>query len=453
MSRLKNALSTKLLTPSLMTRHQQDAITRLYECDRTFLIAKMGSGKTIICLSAIEELLQKAYINRVLIIAPKKVCESVWMDEIKRWSHVQHLTATLATGKPKDRVKAVTERSDLLIINYENVIWFLDTFPGLAGCDGLILDELSKLKASGGAVFKKLRYRIKDFGWRVGLTGTPVSEDYVGLYGQMLMIDGGAALGTSKERYLRAYFYAEDFNGYKWALRVNAAEQIAERINDTVYVLPDYRDELPAIEYWDEVIDLPSNAQRMYNAMKKDLLLSFEDGSQITSANAAVLTAKLQQIANGFVYDTDTRETVNVHNAKIDMLKQIVSESNGPVLIAYWYEEDRKRIAKLFGCPVVLTPDVINKWNKGCLNVLAMHPKSAGHGLNLANGGSTLIWYGPVWSRDLHEQTIARLWRKGQKNRVRVHTLVAANTVDEVIIERLITKSKFDKLLMEHLNV
>jgi len=443
--------SEKLLSVSLLTHSQEAAVTRLYDYNHTFLVAKMGTGKTVICLTAAAELLFDDQIKRVLVIAPKKVCDEVWAHESALWDHLNHLTVAVATGTPKQRKEAVLSNTDILVINYENVVWLIDNHRRSHGCDGLIIDELTKLKESGGAVAKKLRRRVNDFTWRVGMTGTPVSEDYTGLYGQMLMIDAGKALGTSKERYLNSYFFPTDYDRRNWMLRPGSAAVVADLIRPVLHVMDDYRHTLPPIEHWEEVVTLPPLAREMYKALKRDLLLQFDDGSAIVADNAAVLAGKLQQLANGFLYDRVAGVTIAAHDVKIRAVQELVAEAGGPVLIAYWFDEDRQRIENAFNCPTRIDKNTVRDWNAKRLNVLGIHPRSAGHGLNLAKGGATVIWYGPQWSRDLYEQTIARLWRTGQTETVRVFTVIAEGTVDEIIVDRVNGKGEFDKLLMAHL--
>lgn len=443
--------SLPCLTQSDLSRDQQAAITRLYEFDHTFLVAKMGAGKTVICLSAIAELLSSGDLNRVLVIAPKTVCEDAWRTEYLKWSHTTHLRVAVAVGNPKQRIEAVESDAQIVVINFENVRWFLDKYAVHHGFDGLVIDELSKLKDPGGSLFRKLRRRVKDFVWRVGMTGTPVSEDFVGLYGQMMMVDNGISLGTDKQRYLDEYFFPTDYERRNWALRPGAEAAIVDLIREYVYTVEDYRHELPSIAYFDEVVALPPEARALYDTLRKDMLVAFEDGSEIIAQNSAVLTGKLAQAANGFLYDREIGETVAIHNAKIDALCKLVDEINAPVLIAYWFDEDRQRIERALDCPTRLADGIVDDWNAGRLPALAIHPRSAGHGLNLARGGCNVIWYGPYWSRDLWEQLNARLWRKGQTKAVTVYTLVAEGTIDDVIIERVDGKGEYDQLFMRHL--
>lgn len=454
-----NNTSTNLLTYSDLGEPQQCTIDRLYSSNDTFLIAKMGAGKTVCALTAIDELLRAGILMRVLIIAPLKVCDSVWRNEHKKWAHLKHLKVNVATGDVKQRECMVEMDSDILVINKENVAWFFKEYKAMHGCDGLVVDELSQYRDPGGKTFAKMRRRLKDFIWRVGMTGTPVSEDFCGLYAQMLIIDLGQMLGTNYQNYLDRYFYPVDYERRNWQLRPGAGKAIADKIRPYVYTMPDYRDQLPKINYVTEYVDMPRGGRNMYEILKKDLLVDLGKDMVIAS-NQAVLTGKLGQVANGFVYTSDDeRKALRVHEAKFNKLRQLIAEADGPVLVVYWYQHDRELLKSRLKAPAF--SEVKNKeksqaleddWNAGKIPVLLIHPKSGGHGLNLQYGGHNIIWYGPTWSRDLTEQIDARVWRKGQKQAVKVITIETKNTIDQIISARVEGKGKFDRLLHEHLS-
>ena len=306
---------------------------------------------------------------------------------------------------------------------------------------------------------KLLRRRVHAFKWRVGMTGTPVSEDYEGLYAQALLLDDGKAFGTRKDQFLETYFYSLDFERRKWALRPNAAETIAKRLQPLVYTLPDYRHTLPPIIYHECKVKLPETAQRIYKALKKDFIVEL-GGAEISAANSAVLTGKLAQVSSGFLYDTEQGTSTFLHDAKLEVLEELLTRVKKPVIIAYWYQYDLAAIKAMTGFQALAdakteskTNALVNAWNSAELDGLLLHPRSAGHGLNLAQGGSTIIWYSPQWSRDLWEQTNARLWRTGQRETVNVYTLSGEGTIDELIVNRVEEKAKFDVLLNDHLRV
>lgn len=420
----------------------------------------MGAGKTVCTLTAVSELLRDKVLNRILVIAPLKVCDNVWAFEHFKWDHLKHLTVSVCTGVPTKRARAVASESDILVINIENLVWLFDTYKDQHGCDGLIIDELSKFKSVGGRGFKKLRRRINDFAWRVGMTGTPVSEDWTGLYGQMLLVDGGERLGTDNQKFLDAYFYPTDYMRRNWALKVGMDEVLTDTIKDCVHVMPDYRDELPPISYETEFVTMPKEAIAVYDKLKKDMLVDVKGGGLVVAPNEAVLTGKLAQAASGFLYtDDDEEETVTIHTAKLQRVHEIIDESKSPILLAYWFQHDRELLQEALGCPIyggskskTKTKALERAWNRGEHACMMIHPRSGGHGLNLPQGGHTVLWYGPQWSRDLWEQLNARLWRKGQEHAVKVITIETLGTVDQIISKRVEGKGEFDAALMKHLS-
>jgi hypothetical protein len=436
--------STGLLSSSLLTDDQQGAIDRLYEHDATLLVAAMGSGKTTIALTALSELFNAGELQRVLIVAPLKVCNKVWRDEHSKWDHLQHLDVGVATGAEATRKAIVEAGHQITVINFENLKWLFKQYGKQNLFDGLVIDELSKLKTSGGVAFKALRGQRKKFKWAVGMTGTPVSEDWQGLYGQMLIVDGGEALGTRKEQFLNRYFYPTDYNQYNWALRDGAVEAITARINGVVYSVGDYRDQLPAIEYVTVNTAMPDTTADAYRSMCNSFV--FND---IEAGNEAVKTGKLQQLAAGFIYDGDG-ETITLDHCKYDALAGWVGLA--PVIIVYTYQAQLDELLRRYpDAATIHEPNAVDDWNEGRLNILLMHPKSGGHGLNLARGGCLMVWLSPNWSRDLWEQTNARLWRRGQTNTVRVVSLITAGTIEELVVQRVEDKAEFQRLFDEHI--
>jgi hypothetical protein len=379
-----------------------------------------------------------------LVVAPLKVCNKVWRTEHQNWEHLQHLDVAIATGTEATRKAAIESGAQITVINFENLKWLFKHYGKTHGFDGLIVDELSKLKTSGGTNFKALRPQRKKFNWVVGMTGTPVSEDWLGLYGQMLIVDGGVRLGTRQDRYKEKYFYPTDYNQYNWALRDGSSEAIADVISDVVHVMPDYRDALPDISYITIDVVLPEQARDVYDELRD----TFVTGD-IEASNAAVLSGKLQQAAAGFLYREDA-DAVVLHTAKLDALAGWVG--NTPVMVVYWFKWELAQLLARY--PEAMTLDeegAVEEWNAGRLNVLLVHPRSGGHGLNLAQGGSLVVWLSPTWSRDLYEQTNARLWRRGQTSGVRVVELLAVDTVDGVVAARVDSKAAYHKLLLSHL--
>lgn len=453
--------SKTLLTFCALNSTQQNAVARLYEHNETILYAKMGAGKTIITLTAISDLFDDAILSRVLIIAPKRVCENVWCEEPSRWAHTRDLNIALATGNEAQRVAAIQGDADIVVLNTENAAWFFKTYKRDHNFDGLVIDELSKYKTVGSQLVKSARRYVTKFTWRVGLTGTPVSENFEALYSQALVIDGGKALGTSKQRFLDHYFTPLDYKRYNWALKPDSARLITQRVSHLIYKVDDYRHTLPDICFHRITFDLPEKAKRVYDQMKQAFLVDAEN-DPVIAANAAVQSGKLTQIAAGFLRDTEKQTTYRVHMSRLYAVESLVYDlikQSRNVVIAYWYVEDRQRLRDCFDAPCLgagMTPkqtaDVVKRWNLSEIPVLLLHPRSAGHGLNLQAGGCDLIWYTPVWSRDLFEQTNARLHRTGQTQSVNVYTLIANGTIDEIIEQRVGDKARFDALLSKHLN-
>lgn len=431
-----------------LTPDQQKAVTALYESN-CLLVAAMGAGKSVIAATAITELLADGYVKRVLIVTTPKIANTVWAQEFAKWGHTQHVSVGVATGDPEQRKTIIKSKSQVCVITFNTLPWMkkeklLDLF------DGLLIDETTKLKETGGAWFKALRYHLKRFTWRAGLTGTPVSEDFMGLFGQIMLVDAGATLGTNKEKFLNQYFYPTDFKQYNWKLQEGADKRLLSAVAPFIHVMPEYRGELPALNLHTVKLTLPPELRAYYAQMKKDMVTA-----DAVSQTAAVLSQKLQQIGSGFIYD-ENGLAVPLSDYRVDALKDLLA-SLAPrrVLIAYWYKEDKERLKAALPDAQELTPknlkQTVKAWNAKEIEHLLIHPRSAGHGLQLEQGGFTLIWYTPVWSNDLLEQTNARIWRRGQAHAVDVYTLEAEDTVDELISQRIEHKGEFDRLFMAHL--
>ena len=456
-----------MLSSSLLTCNQNAAVDRLFEYDRTFLVADMGSGKTVVALTAMAELLEQGVVSHVLVVAPLKVARTVWAQEAKLWSHLHHLDIAVAVGDAKTRQKAVSRGAAITVINFENLPWLLRKAKLPCDYDGLVIDELSKMKAVGGAGFKALRPKLKSmFGWRVGLTGTPVSEDWEGLYGQVMVLDDGVALGTRRDVFYQKWFNQTDYKGYSFELKAGAATDIADRIRGLVHVLPDYRAELPPIKYRNVLLDMPTEVSEAYDAMVKDMAVEISGANvEIIADSSAALVGKLQQCASGFLYGEGEygRETIRLSEYRVEAVCKRVAKyvsAGSNVMVPYWFQADypllRERLEEAgfrVGAVVDGVERAVANWNAGNLEVLLLHPRSAGHGLNLAMGGNIIIWFAPVWSRDLWEQTNARLWRRGQTKPVTVEVCMASGSVDELVQEKVRGKESFTKLFQKHLGV
>ncbi len=439
----------KKLSQALLSEAQQDAITTLYESNGLMMYGKMGAGKTIIALIALSELLRDGELSRILIFAPLKVCNSVWKQESEKWEGLDHLSVGIATGSAKNREEVIEcKRHNIVVINFENIPWFFDTYGKDHGFDGLLIDELTKLKSVGGKQFKKLRPRLPTFQWRAGLTGTPVGENFQSLFSMMMVIDCGIRLGTRKSIFLTKYFYPTDYEQRNWALRPGGANAIMELIKDIVYTIPDYRHELPLLNIEHVPVTLPDSARDVYTTLaKKRVYLD------IAAESAAVLQGKLLQVASGFLYRDDDKPALVLHNEKINQCLKLLKNSDRNTVIVYWFKEDLSRLRKALPDAVAINdnPHVIQDWQKGKIKHLLLHPLSGGHGLQLELGGSDMIFLTPLWSNDLTEQTIARIWRKGQQSDVNVQVIESVNTVDQLVIERVAGKKAFDALFNEHI--
>jgi SNF2 family DNA or RNA helicase len=449
-----------MLKQSDMTKDQNGAVTHIYENNSTLLVADMGAGKTVVALTAAQELLQEGFLTRVLVVSTIKVAKNVWPAEIKKWEHLKRLNVALALGAIGDREKAMASGAEIVVINFENLQWFAAQYRScMGGFDGLIIDEVSKLKSNSGSNFKAIRNRVKDFKWRLTMTGTPVSEDWTGLFAEMFITDGGVALGKNKQKYLDAHFYPTDYERRKWAVLPGQDEEIMKKIKPFIFHLPDYRHELPELKEHIIKIKMHPHNRIMYDTFKRDMVADWTD-EETTAPNSAALTGKLQQICQGFTYANDKAKTVSLmHLDKLAHLKRMILPSGidgvvyKPTIIVYWFKEDLKQLQKAFKHGVVLDgPDSIDAWNRGDIDILFLQPRSAGHGLNLAQGGCDMIFYSQVWSNDLSKQTIARIWRRGQTKQVNVYHLVMEDTVDELMVARIEFKEKYHALLLKHIS-
>jgi len=420
----------------------------------------MGSGKTVVSLTAIDELLSEGVINRVLVLAPLKVCNAVWSCEHLQWEHLNDLTVTVATGAEAKRNQAMAGGGKVVVTNFENVEWIVN-HKDFASFDGLLIDEATKLKG-GGKTFKLLRKHIKKFKWRTAMTGTPVSENFQQLFYQMFVVDNGQSLGTNKDKFLWEHFIPADPNGYKWNIKPDGAADITRKIARYIHEIPDYQDALPPMTVRVAPSPLPPDARKIYDAMRKSM-----EAEGVTADSAAIQVMKLQQIASGFMYrDDDEDDTIQIHDAKLEALMRILkngengpSKVSEPTIVVYQFKEELSRLLAALpdagviggGVPADQVADTIKRWNEKRLNVLLLHPKSAGHGLNLAAGGCRLVWFSPVWSRDLFDQTNARLWRRGQHKPVDIVQLIAPDTVEQIITARVDQKGAFMSAFKAHL--
>lgn len=417
------------------------------------VLLDMGLGKSVITLTAIFDLtLDSFLVRKVLVIAPLRVARDTWPAEIEKWDHLKGLKYTLAVGSEVKRKTAFMERAQVYIINRENVEWLITRSGIPFDFDMVVIDELSSFKSHQAKRFKSLmrvRPKVKRI---VGLTGTPSSNGLMDLWAQYRLLDMGQRLGRFIGRYREDYFVPDKRNQqviFSYKPKPGAEEEIYKLISDITISMKgtDYL-KLPDLVINEVPVKLSEKEMKTLDTMKRDLITTVK-GEEITAANAAALSGKLLQMANGAVYD-DHGTVLHIHDRKLDALEDLIEAANGkPVLIAYWFKHDLSRIQKRFDVEVLSTSDSIKRWNDGEIPLAVIHPASAGHGLNLQAGGSTLVWFGLTWSLELYQQTNARLWRQGQKETVVIHHLIAKGTIDERVMKALNDKNNTQSALID----
>ncbi|MEG2291782.1 MAG: DEAD/DEAH box helicase [Carnobacterium sp.] len=419
------------------------------------LLLDMGLGKTLSSLTAIEELLHTfESVDKVLVIAPLSVAEKTWSDEIEKWDHLNHLTFSKILGNQKQRLEALEKKADVYLINRENVVWLVDYYKKRWPFETVIIDEISSFKDPKSKRFKALR-KVRPLIKRlVGLTGTPAPNTLIDLWPQIYLMDQGERLGKTIGAYRNRYFYPGQTSGYavySWCLKPGAEEEIYSKISD-ICVSMKSKDYLKLPPRFNNIIEVALNKkeEKQYKQLERDLLLPLTD-SDVVASNAAVLSNKLLQLANGCIYDEDG-EPQFIHDAKIEALERVIEDAQGqPILIFYSYKHDLARIQKRFKEAKSLDVKAgdIKKWNNGEIPLLLAHPQSAGHGLNLQQGGHIIVWFGLTWSLEYYQQANARLDRQGQKESVIVHHIVTRDTLDEKVIKVLEQKEKGQDALLE----
>lgn len=439
--------------------YQKYAINYILTHPVAGIFLDMGLGKTSIALTALDALLFDYFeIHKVLIIAPLRVAKNTWSAEIEKWQHLKDLKYSIVVGTESERLSALNEQADIYIINRENVQWLVEKSGISFDFDMLIIDELSSFKNWQSKRFRslmKVRPKVKRI---VGLTGTPSSNGYMDLFAEFRLLDMGERLGRFIGQYRNAYFKPDKMNGpivYSYKLLPGAEQQIYSKIADITISMKstDYLN-MPKLVSSEYEVYLDEKEKKKYEELKKELILQLPDG-EVTAANAASLSGKLCQMANGAIY-TEDGTVLEIHDKKLEALEDIVEAANGkPILLIYWFRHDMDRIVKKLNELEVPfekldTDESIKKWNNGELPVALLHPMSAGHGLNLQNGGSTIIWFGLTWSLELYQQTIARLWRQGQSaNTVVVQHIITKGTIDERVLKALSQKDNTQSALID----
>ena len=431
--------------------YQQYAIDFIESHPTAAVLLDMGLGKTVITLTALNDLLFDHFeISRVLVIAPLRVARNTWPQEIGKWEHLNHIRYSVAVGTEKERRDALRKQTSLYIINRENVPWLVEKTDFTY--DAIVIDELSSFKNWSGKRFKALM-KVRPLAKRViGLTGTPSGNGLMDLFAEFKVLDMGRRLGRFITKYRQDYFVPDKRNGqvvFSYAPLPEAEERIYEKISDiTISMKAADHLRMPELIESEYSVRMDEEEKKMYAEMCEQLVLQMK-GDEVTAANAGVLSGKLVQMANGAVY-TDDGATLHIHDRKLDALEDIVESMNGkPLLVAYWFRHDAERIEKRVPCVRLDTDEAIARWNRGEIPVALIHPASAGHGLNLQSGGSTLVWFGITWSLELYQQTVARLYRQGQSAKtVVVQHIIAEGTIDERILHALKRKDKTQAALI-----
>ncbi|MFM1514490.1 SNF2-related protein [Helcococcus ovis] len=416
------------------------------------VLLEMGLGKSVISLSAINELMLDYFdVSRTLVIAPLRVAISTWPEEIKKWDHLKYLSYSVVTGSEKERLDALKKPAHIYIINRENVDWLITKSGFKWFFDMVVIDELSSFKSYQAKRFKSLlkaRPKVKRI---VGLTGTPSSNGLMDLWAEFRLLDMGERLGRYITHYRQNFFVPDKRNQqiiFSYKPKDGAEKEIYQLISDiTISMKSKDFLKMPECIMNEVVVSLSDKEQKLYDSLKQDMVLSLEE-NEIDAINAAALSNKLLQMSNGAVYNYD-KESIHIHDRKLGALEDLIEGANGkPVLVAYWFKHDLERIKDRFDVREIKSAKDISDWNNGKIPIAVIHPASAGHGLNLQAGGSTLIWFGLTWSLELYQQTNARLYRQGQDSTVVIHHILTKGTIDEDVMKALKAKEKIQDALI-----
>ena len=434
--------------------YQTRAKDFILEHPKAGVLLDMGLGKTVITMTAIDELINDRYeIDRVLVIAPKRVAEDTWTREHAKWDHLRHLRVSKVLGTPEQRRRALTTDADIYVIGRDNVVWLVDFYLKTKQgwpFDMVVIDELSSFKNPQAKRFRALRKAMPRVKRVVGLTGTP--GNLMDLWAQIYLLDRGERLGQTLGAYREKYFRPGARNGfvvYKWEPLRGAKEKIQALISD-ICISMSAKDYLELSERIDNIIPVKLTAGEMkqYKTMEAEQLLHLGEDEDVVALNAAAVMTKLMQIANGSVY-TAEGTVARLHDQKLDALLEIIDTTDSPVLVFYSYKHDLAAIqAAIPEARTLDGPEDIADWNAGKVQVLLAHPASVSYGLNLQEGGHVIVWYGLTWSLELYQQANARLYRQGQDKPVIIHHLIAEGTVDEQVMAALQDKDTSQAALL-----
>jgi len=425
--------------------YQEKGVNFILDRKQCALFLDMGLGKTATTLTAISDMLDSFVIKKILVIAPLRVCNSVWHQESRKWEHLKDLRISVCTGSAARRKAALNRKSDIYLINRENVMWLVEECKKFRKWpfDCVVVDESSSFKNPSAKRFKKLKTVLKHIKVMILLTGTPSPNGLLDLWSQMFLIDQGGALGKTMTKY-KQRFFESDYFGYTWTPKEDSDRKIHALINHQVLSMSakDYLEVPERIDIYERV-QLPDVVMKSYREFKRDLLIELSTGEEIEAVNLAVLGNKLLQYANGAIYTDDSGSWTEIHKAKLDAMSDIITDNpNENILVAYNYKTDLIRLQKRFPSAEVLdkSPKSVDRWNNGEIKLLLAHPGSCGHGLNLQYGGSMIVYFGLNWSLELDMQMIARIHRQGQTRPVRVVRIVADGTIDERVLSVLAGK-------------
>lgn len=422
-----------------MHKYQRTSVDYIKSNNKCALFQQCGLGKTVSALTAIADINP----TRVLVVAPLRVAKTVWHNEAQKWAHLKHFTFSICVGNPTQRLNALQNDAQIHVINIDCLAWLVKESAIKPKYDMVIFDEFSLLKSHSSQRFKAAKALCKNVNRVVGLTGSPAANSIHDLWSQLYLLDGGERLFKTVSAF-RSQWFDVGYNQYTFKPKPSATSEITAKIDDICLSMKsdDYLD-MPPVVHNEIIVDMPSSAHLTYKEIRKELIVEIEKET-IAVANAAVLVSKCIQIANGFLYD-ENKNALQLHDAKIDALESIISETNAPILLFYTFKADLEKIKSRFYYVQTLQDNSEKKvkdWNNGKIPLLACHPASAGHGLNLQNGGNVVVWYGLTHSLELFEQANARIYRQGQNKTVFIHYILADKTIDSAVLAALKNKEK-----------
>jgi SNF2 family DNA or RNA helicase len=434
-------------------QYQLHAIEFIKREKRCLLAISMGLGKTISTLTAVNDLIDSFTIHKTLIIAPLRVANSVWTQEAALWEHTKHLKVSVCTGTERQRLTALMQDADIFVINRENVEWLIKIQKKWR-FDCVVVDESDSFKNASSKRFKAIRKVLPETTHMILLSGTPSPNGLLDIWAQMYLVDFGERLGRTMTSY-KDRFFEQDYMGYNFTLREGSADRIHNLLRDKVLSMrsEDYL-ELPDRIDLIETVALPARTLSDYKDFESTLLATLPDGEEIEAMNAAVLAGKLLQYANGAMYTDEHHNWSELHDVKLDALAEIIENNSGEnILVAYNFKHDLARLQQRFPSGIVLDndPSTITRWQQGKIKLLFAHPQSAGHGINLQDGGCLAVWFGLTWSLGHYQQFNARLHRQGQQRPVRIIHIIASDTIDERVVSVLTLKGAIQNNLLNAL--